>query len=42
MLEFVDNINNYRNRVLGFNTGKLYEEVLESVKLAKDIETTYV
>ena len=39
MLEFVDDINNYRNRVLNFDTGKLYEEISESVKLAEDIKT---
>ena len=42
MLEFVDGINDYLNRVLGSDTGKLYEEFPESVKLAEDMETTCV
>ena len=42
MLEFVNNINNYYNRVLDFDMSNLYKKILESIKLVENIEIIYV
>lgn len=42
LLEFINSIDDDYDRVLGFCTCKVYEEVPERVKLAKDLQSTCV